>query len=247
MENKVNPYVLPASILIAAVLISGSVLYAFRSGGSSSGPQYTGVFINGAQPWTTFQTSIETALQKPLKQWPANVLDLDSNKSVKNIPAASDADNVMGDPKAKVTVIEYADYQCPFCARFFTDAEPALISQYVQTGKVKFIFRNFPFLEQYKPGDTESTDAAMAAECSRDQGKFWQYHDQLFATEHIDAKENSGNLNRSLFLSIAKNLNMDIASFTACLDSKKYAGKIKNDLSGGQAAGVNGTPATYVE
>jgi protein-disulfide isomerase len=247
--KAVNPYVLPASILIAAVLISGSVLYAFRNGGSSSAAsKLVGAFINGAQPLATFQTAIDAVVAKPVKKWPSEVADADSGKAVKNVPAVSDGDNVLGDAKAPVTIIEYADYQCPFCAGFFTNVEPTIVSAYVNTGKAKFIFRNFPFL------GPESLAAANAAECARDQGKFWQYHDAIYAAERADAAknptkggENNGNLNRALFMKIAGDLQMDANAFGQCFDAKKYGQKVTADYNGGQSGGVNGTPATYVE
>jgi protein-disulfide isomerase len=112
-------------------------------------------------------------------------------------------DVILGDPNAPVTFIEYGDYQCPFCARFFTDVEPLIRDQYVKTGKVKIIFRSYPFL------GAESTAAAEAAECAKDQGKFWEYHDALYTAESQDGHENNGSMTRDLFLTLAQNLKLD--------------------------------------
>ena len=80
----------------------------------------------------------------------------------------------VGSASAPVTVVEYADYHCPYCERFFTDAFPDIKAKYIDTGKVKFYYQDFPFLAP------DSTTAAEAAQCANDQGDFWQYHDYLF-------------------------------------------------------------------
>lgn len=104
--------------------------------------------------------------------------------------ALNNRDIILGDPNAKVTLIEYADYQCPFCSRFFTQVEPQIKKDYIDTGKVKMIYRNFAFLDTDQTGQPtgykESHLSAEAAECAKDQNKFWQYHDLLFQAEAAD-------------------------------------------------------------
>lgn len=149
-------------------------------------------------------------------------------------------DVVLGNPNAPVTFVEYADYQCPFCAQFFEQTEPLIIKNYVDTGKVKFIFRSFQFL------GPESVAAAEAAECAKDQNKFWPYHDALYSAEAADGHENNGNLNRNLFLKLAGDVGLDLKSFAACIDGNKYAGQIKKDAADAQAVGVNSTPVSFI-
>lgn len=211
-EHRVHrDWLLPASILIAAVLISGSIIYLVKSG--SVQPKSPAVADQG--------------VAAPV----ANTAD---------ISKISDRDAILGDPNAPVTIVEYADFQCPYCGKFFTDAEPLIREQYVKTNKVKLIYRDFAFL------GPESTASAEAAECAKDQGKFWTYHDALYNTEIADGKEGNGNLNRSLFLSLAKNLKLDIDSFTSCIDSNKYADVVTKSVSDAQSFGVNSTPASFV-
>ena len=87
-----------------------------------------------------------------------------------------DDDPVLGDAGAPVTIIEFGDYQCPSCRLFWVDVEPRLKKDYIDTGKVKLVFRDFPIVENHP----EAIVAAMAAQCAAEQGKYWQYHDKLF-------------------------------------------------------------------
>lgn len=144
---------------------------------------------------------------------------------------------VMGDKNAKVTVVEFADYQCPYCEKWFTDSEQNLINDYVKTGKVKFAFRDYAFLGQ------ESNWAAEAARCANDQGKFWDYHDYLYKHQ---GSENSGTFTKDNLKKFAADLGLDTTQFNACLDADKYAKAAADDLAAGQKAGVSGTPTIYV-
>lgn len=206
-------YLLPVSVLIAGIMISASVLYS--TGNKNSQPNAAG--------GTTGPGGL-AALNAP-------------NVSGLNL---SNRDVVLGDAKAQITFIEYGDYQCPFCARFFGQTEPLLIKDYVNTGKVKFVFRNFQFL------GSESFAAAEAAECAKDQGKFWAYHDALYSAEETDGRENNGNLNRDLFLKLASDLKLEGSAFAKCIDGKKYADQIKQDSAAAQSVGVDSTPISFV-
>jgi protein-disulfide isomerase len=154
-------------------------------------------------------------------------------------------DVILGDQNAPVTVVEYGDYQCPFCGIFFTQVEPTLKSQYIDTGKVKFIFRDFAFL------GAESVAAGEAAECALDQGAFWAYHDALYAGKVADVakggSEDDGFFNPTLFNQLANNVGIDTTTFASCVSSNKYAGTITAESTAGQAAGVNSTPTTFVD
>lgn len=144
---------------------------------------------------------------------------------------------ILGNNDAKVTIVEFADFQCPFCEQFFTDIEANLKKDYIDTGKVRFAFRQYAFLGQ------ESTDAANAAECANDQGKFWEYHDYLY--QHQGA-ENSGAFSKDHLKEFAATLGLDTATFNDCLDTNKDKANVDKDLAEGGTAGVNGTPATFI-
>lgn len=207
MSNQKRDYLLPASILVAALLISGSIVYLV-------GSRESGV----AQEKTD---------------------ELAAIKETSDLKIA-ERDVILGNPEAPVTLIEFGDYQCPFCGRFFEQVEIPLRENYIKPGKAKMVFRNFAFL------GPESTDAALASECAKDQKQFWAFHDALYETEIKDGRENNGNLNRDLFLKLADDLKLDRVSFASCFDSKKYAMKIQGDNDGARALGVNSTPTTFI-
>lgn len=144
---------------------------------------------------------------------------------------------VLGEAKAKVTIVEFGDYQCPFCGKFFFDVEPILRDRYIKSGQVKMVWRDFAFL------GPESFFAAEAARCANDQGKFWQYHDSLFNRQK---GENQGAFSKDNLKIIAKDLNLDGTAFDLCLDSGKYTQAVKDDTDAGRQAGVNGSPATFI-
>lgn len=159
------------------------------------------------------------------------------NVAIGVLPQVSSDDFVLGDQNAPVTMIEYGDYQCPFCGKFFKETESVLREKYIKTGKVKFIYRDFAFL------GSESTWAANAAHCAGEQGKFWQYHDYLYNNQ---LGENQGAFSKDNLKGFAKVVSLDTEKFNACLDSEKYTDLIKKETKTGGEAGVQGTPANFI-
>lgn len=157
--------------------------------------------------------------------------------AVAALPAVSSDDFILGDKNAPVTFIEYGDFQCPFCDRFFKETEPILRDKYVKTGKVKFIYRDFAFL------GPESAWAANAAKCAGEQGKFWEYHDYLFNNQQ---GENRGAFTKDNLKSFASVLGLDKEKFNACVDSDKYLSAVQAQTKTGGEAGVQGTPGSFV-
>ena len=142
-----------------------------------------------------------------------------------------------GDPDAPITIIEFADFQCPFCGRFFAETEPQIDEQYMQSGKVRFGYFNFAFL------GPESTWAAEAAECAADQNKFWEYHDKLYSSQ---SGENQGAFNKDNLKKFAEELGLDTSTFNECLDSGKYTQLIQDESSMASSIGVRSTPTFLI-
>lgn len=142
-----------------------------------------------------------------------------------------------GNLDAKVTVEEYSDFQCPYCARFALDTFPKIDQNYVKTGKVRWVFRH---LARIGP---ESVAAAQAAECAGEQEQFWPYHDKLFASQQ---GENRGGFSSSRLKSFAKEMGMDANRFDSCLDSGRWASKVNQEIAEGQRRGVRGTPSFFI-
>lgn len=160
---------------------------------------------------------------------------------VATVAATVDDDAVLGNPNAPVTLIEFSDFQCPFCRKFYKETLPQIKKDYIATGKVKLVYRDFP-LVQIHPG---ATPAAEGAECAKDQGKFWEMHDAIF-----DEQEKQG-LGTVQFTADdvkkwAGNIGLDTTKFNQCLDSGKYKQEVEKDLADGSTAGVTGTPAVFV-
>lgn len=144
-----------------------------------------------------------------------------------------DDDPMKGDKNAPVTIVEFSDFQCPYCARFHLDTFPQIDKDYIQTGKVRFVYRDFPL-----PFHTNAEKAAEAAECAHEQGKFWEYHNKIF--------ENQKSLSMESLKQWAKDLGLDVVRFNSCLDSGKMAVEIQKDAQEGASYGVSGTPAFFV-
>lgn len=149
-----------------------------------------------------------------------------------------DDDPVSGESGATITFVEFSDFECPYCARFTQNTVKQIKENYVKTGKVKMIFRDFP-LTMHK----NAVPAAVASECANEQNKYWEMHDALFNNQKLwseDAKPTD------LFKKYAKELGLDAQKFNTCLDSNKFESEINKDLMDGLAYGINGTPGSFI-
>ncbi|KAF0111596.1 MAG: dsba oxidoreductase [Chloroflexi bacterium] len=151
----------------------------------------------------------------------------------------------MGDPNAKVKVVEFADFQCPACGSYWAGLEPTIIKDYIDSGKAFFTFSPFSFLGNYATDKTwdESVKAAEAAYCANDQGKFWEFHDILFINQK---GENAGAFARVRLLAFAKKLNLDSKTFEKCLDSGKHSQSVTDANAYASGQGSNFTPSFLV-
>ncbi|NOX71204.1 MAG: DsbA family protein [Candidatus Micrarchaeota archaeon] len=150
-----------------------------------------------------------------------------------DMKALMDDDAVKGDPNAPVTIVEWSDFQCPFCGRFFRETLTQIEENYIKTGKVKLVYRDFPLsFHQY------AQKAAEAAECAGEQGKFWEMHDKLFS-EGVDGGVDT-------YKRYAQQIGLDAGEFNNCLDAGKMASEIAKDIKDGQANGIRGTPGFII-
>lgn len=189
------------------------------------------------------------------------------NKNPNGIPVTTTTlspvnaeDRTLGNPKAKVAIIMYEDFQCPFCGAVtgleinspamkpvmdylkkndpsWTPFIPEIVNNYVKNGDVLFVYRDFPFL------GTESTRASEAARCAEEQNKFWEYHDYLYSHQN---GENEGGFADLKLKSFAKELRLDTTSFDKCLDDSKYAQAIMDSKAEASKAGITGTPKGFI-
>ena len=136
-----------------------------------------------------------------------------------------------GDYDAPVTLIEFSDYQCPYCKRHANTVMPPLLKKYVDTGKVRFIMREYPIDTLHR----RATATSEAALCAGDQDQYWDMHDSLFDDQKANTDED--------FLQQAERLGLDTSAFADCMSSDRYMEQIKTDLVEGQKLGVSGTPS----
>ncbi|TAK67918.1 MAG: DsbA family protein [Dehalococcoidia bacterium] len=148
------------------------------------------------------------------------------------VDVSADDDPARGPEDARVTVIEFADFQCPYCGRFHAQTLPLILRDYGD--RIRFVYRDFPLTASHPYAEK----ASEAGECAHEQGKFWQYHDVLYLNQTA--------LDRASLSRYAQNVGLDTAAFDSCVDSSKYATEVANDLQAGSAAGVRGTPAFFV-
>ncbi len=159
-------------------------------------------------------------------------------------PVFADVENgtlpLLGEENAKVTIVEFSDFQCPFCKRFTDEAFAQIKKEYIDTGKVKFAFRHYPL-----PIHPNAPKASEASECANEQDAFWQYHDKLFETQ--DAWSNLTSTEaQTTFVTYAGELGIETGQFQSCLSSGKYADKVQEDTDAAVAAGVTATPTAYI-
>lgn len=144
---------------------------------------------------------------------------------------------LLGDSNAKVTIVEFGDYQCTYCHLFHKNTKDMLFQQYVNTGKVNFVFRDFPL------NGKDSVLAAEASYCANDQDKYWQYHDELYNNW---GGEKTGWINQKSLDKFATTVGLDLDKFDKCISDKKYEQKVLDNQKFGEKIGVDGTPSFII-
>jgi protein-disulfide isomerase len=211
MSNK-NSIALP--IGLAAVLISGSMIYLGMQIGDSS--QGGTVIADIAKEEGPSQITMEEV---------------------------ADDDAFLGDKDAPVTIVEFSDYQCPYCRRHATETFDLIKEAYIDTGKVKYVFRDYP-LDFHK----DSFGASLAAECTRDQKgdeAYFAMHDKIFGGQ-VSLGTGTVEIPEESLFAYAKELSLDMNEFTECYEDEKFKDEIMADLSDGKAYGVTGTPGFII-
>ncbi len=145
--------------------------------------------------------------------------------------------NVLGNADAPVTIVEFADFQCPFCGRHHQMVAPTIVQEYVDTGKAKIVYKHLAFL------GPESVYAAIASECAADQGKFLEFHDYLFKHQN---GENQGAFNKDKLIGFGQELGLDMTAFEQCVNSDATVARVQADTEEGSSFGVRSTPTFFV-
>jgi protein-disulfide isomerase len=143
----------------------------------------------------------------------------------------------MGDPEAPVTIVEYSDFQCPFCGRFHQETLPLIVDEYVRSGQVRFEYRNFAFIGR------ESLEAANASLCAAEQGMFWEYADFLFANQ---TGENVGAFTEGRLQQLAQGAGLSMDEFERCSSRNEMQDVVQNQYAEALELGVTSTPTFFV-
>lgn len=206
-----NAYLISGVILLASLIVSFGIVSSSNSGVGKK------------------QAIVPTQQENLQPEQPTGPVDV-----------SADDDPFLGEKDAPVTLIEFSDFQCPFCRKFVEDAFPQLKKEYIDTGKVKLVYRDYPL-----PFHTMATPAAEGGECAKEQGKFWQYHDILFQEQ---AKKGNGTVEFTVddLKKWAVQAGVNGNTFNQCLDSGKYKDEVAKDFADGEKAGVSGTPTTFI-
>jgi protein-disulfide isomerase len=201
--------ILSLAIIIASLIIGGSIIYATKI-------------------YTDYLKEIMPKMGEP--SFPPEEDSLPGQPKERVKIEITERDHIKGNKKAQITLVEFSDFQCPFCARFHPTMKK-IIEEFGD--EVRWVFKHFPL--SFHP---QAQPAAEASECAGEQGKFWEFAEALF--------ENQQRLGKSLYQEIAENLGLKIEQFQECLSLRKYQEKVKNDYQSGVLAGVEGTPATFI-
>jgi protein-disulfide isomerase len=156
---------------------------------------------------------------------------------ISTTPPALAHGRTLGSDSAPVKLEVYSDFQCPACLQFWTTIEPKVVADEVATGKAQLLYRDYTFI------GPESLDAAVAARCADQQGKFWTYHDILYANQ---GRENSGAFSATRLTAMAQAVGLDMSTWTTCRSDASVSAAVQQETAAAQARGVIGTPTLFV-
>jgi protein-disulfide isomerase len=214
----------PGMLLTALLLFCSPIINAAESKGDGSAP----ISQNTADAILKELKGIRSILGKIEKQGKRGKPKLPTTARV-----STKGKQVMGSANAPVTVVEFADYQCPYCLRFTKNTFPQLKRKYIDTGKVRWVALNLPL-----PSHKDATRAAQAAHCAGEQGKFWEMREVLF--------KNPSKLNMEDLPAHAESLSLNMPAFSGCLQSKRYLDEIARDAKDAKSVSLTGTPSFIV-
>ena len=215
------------SLILAIILVTGIAAF------------FAGTFVSNLDSEQVSKEELENAIAelelKILeKQLPANQPDIP-------LEISADDDPIIGNPDAPITIIEFSDFQCPFCAKFHMQTLPTIMDEYINKGTVKLVFRDFP-IQSIHPN---AVPASIAAECANEQGKFEQMYHMLF-----EKQKEWSNLETAYaitaFNQYASELQLNEEKFDSCIKNVKYIEEVQKDLNEGRTYGVTGTPGFFI-
>ncbi|MCA9392271.1 DsbA family protein [candidate division WWE3 bacterium] len=216
--NQGNNIAVPVSIVVAGLVISAGLFFGLQKSGNILGQN------NVPQDNTATDTPIPTPTEAPAI-----------------VSISVDDDPVLGDANAPVTMIEFSDYECPYCKRNFEDTFPQIVENYIDTGMVKYVFRDLPLYFH----DPAATKEANIANCAREQGgdeMYYKMHDALYTA----TGSNGAGFTDAVLDDIVNDLGLDGDALKTCYEEERYATEITSDANDAAAVGANGTPTFFI-
>jgi len=166
-----------------------------------------------------------------------NQEELGTSSMMLNKKNLLDGSTILGNPDAKISIVEFGDYQCTFCYKFHGDTLKMILEQYVVGGKVNFVYKDFPL------NGPPSAMASEASYCAQEQGKFWQYHDLIY--ENWEG-ENTGWLTRDALDRFAEDVKLDLSKFNSCMNDSKYLQKVLETEQFAREINIDATPSFII-
>ncbi len=227
-KNVINPeIILSVSILLAAIIVG----YSMMTAASALNNGLSGLTIQGGSLAGNNLPTAPTGNVPPAPVAPTvQMSDLIQNAAA-----------TMGNSDAPIVVVEFSDYQCPFCRKSFEDTIPKLKSEYVDTGKVLFAYKDFPL--SFHP---MANTYANAARCAGAQNKYWEMHDKIFLEQGKKGQGTVSDLTVDDIKTWGSDLGLNATAFNACVDSDQYSSEIQANFTEGQTSGVSGTPSFFI-
>ncbi len=155
----------------------------------------------------------------------------ENTNGIQRVTVSTKGEPSLGPADAPITIVEFSDYQCPYCQKWYKEVFAQLLASY--PNQIRFVYRDLPL-----PMHSEAVPAAEAADCAGEQGAYWKFHDALFSGQET--------LGRSAYEQFAANLGLDTAAFTTCLDDHRYRSRVETDASDAAHLGLTGTPSFYI-
>jgi len=215
------------SLILAIILVTGIAAF------------FAGTFVSNLDSEQVSQEELENAIA----ELELKILEKQLPANQPNIPLeiSADDDPIIGNPDAPITIIEFSDFQCPFCAKFHMQTLPTIMDEYINKGTVKLVFRDFP-IQNIHPN---AVPASIAAECANEQGEFEQMYHMLF-----EKQKEWSNLETAYaitaFNQYASELQLNEEKFDSCIKNVKYIEEVQKDLNEGRTYGVTGTPGFFI-
>lgn len=221
------------SVLVAALVVLASTLQPVLAQSDSEIETLKGEVETLKEGQAAMQKNLEEILDilEPLRRR-AEARNRGGEFEPKDIDLAGAA--VKGAADAPVTLVEFTDYQCPFCRRHFSSTLPQIVQNYVESGKLRYVIKEFP-IPSLHPAAPQAAEGAL---CAGDQDQYWEMHDAIFQNPRAVAPEQLKDK--------ATELGLDVAAFSDCIDSNKYREKVRADMTEGRQLGVSGTPSFFI-